>query len=291
MKLTIAFDDLSLPLPTMKPPDIRGRIIEHVLTMAAEAGVDDVELIAALALHRRMTAAELKHIVGERVFHAFYPQGKPLQPRRRGPRQPLPPRHHREGRGGRDQQAGRRVRPARLRQHQPRGDGRRPQVGRPSGWRPTSRCGTTTTPRRWCSRSRSWTSSTPRCTTPPGGSGKVIKDSVQGLPDRDDAQQRHVRPKPYDFLQKREWEWSLTRPGTMLGDARGAVGRPAEAARTRSSTTCGRLTALTQVSAPARSRRVHEPDARERATSSTSSRWRARPTSSRWGSRTSAPTT
>jgi lactate racemase len=35
MRLTIAFDDLSLPLPTMKAPDIRGRIIEQVLTMAA----------------------------------------------------------------------------------------------------------------------------------------------------------------------------------------------------------------------------------------------------------------
>jgi len=75
MRLTIAFDDLSLPLPTMRAPDIRGRIIEHVLTMAAEAGVDDVQLIAANALHRRMTAAELKHIVGERVFRSFYPQG------------------------------------------------------------------------------------------------------------------------------------------------------------------------------------------------------------------------
>src|SRR5690349_11009868 len=46
MRLTIAFDDLSLPLPTMRAPDIRQRIIEQVLTMAAEAGVDDVQLIA-----------------------------------------------------------------------------------------------------------------------------------------------------------------------------------------------------------------------------------------------------
>ncbi len=38
MRLTIAFDDLSLPLPTMRAPDIRGRIIEHVLTMAAGPG-------------------------------------------------------------------------------------------------------------------------------------------------------------------------------------------------------------------------------------------------------------
>ncbi|MBO0841681.1 MAG: DUF2088 domain-containing protein, partial [Nocardioides sp.] len=76
MRLTIAFDDLSLPLPTMKAPDIRGKIMEQVLTIAAEKDVDDVEIIAALALHRRMTAEEMKHIVGERVFRSFYPSGK-----------------------------------------------------------------------------------------------------------------------------------------------------------------------------------------------------------------------
>ncbi len=76
MKLTIAFDDLSLPLPTMKPPDVRGKIIEQVLTLAAAAGVDDVELIVATALHRRMTANEIKHVVGERVFRSFWPEQK-----------------------------------------------------------------------------------------------------------------------------------------------------------------------------------------------------------------------
>lgn len=75
MKLTIAFDDLSLPLPPMKRPDIRQRIIEQVLDLAAAAGVDDVELIAALALHRRMTESELRHAVGDRVYEAFAPQG------------------------------------------------------------------------------------------------------------------------------------------------------------------------------------------------------------------------
>ena len=75
MKLTIAFDDLSLPLPPMRRPDIRQRIIEQVLDMAAEAGVDDVHLIAALALHRRMTENELRHALGDRVYDAFAPQG------------------------------------------------------------------------------------------------------------------------------------------------------------------------------------------------------------------------
>jgi hypothetical protein len=74
MRLTIAFDDISLPLPQMKTPDIRGRIIEHVLERAARAGVDDVELIVATALHRRMTAAEIKRTVGERVYRSFWPK-------------------------------------------------------------------------------------------------------------------------------------------------------------------------------------------------------------------------
>ena len=57
MRLTIVFDDLSLPLPPMRRPDIRQRMIEQVLEMAAAKGVDDVELIAGNALHRRMTPA------------------------------------------------------------------------------------------------------------------------------------------------------------------------------------------------------------------------------------------
>src|SRR6188474_1996897 len=75
MKLTIAFDDISLPLPKMRRPDIRQRVIEAVLDLAAEAGVDDVHLIAALALHRRMTENELRHAVGDRVYDAFAPRG------------------------------------------------------------------------------------------------------------------------------------------------------------------------------------------------------------------------
>ncbi len=73
MKLTIVFDDLSIPLPPMRTPDIRSRIIEQVLELAAAAGVDDVELIAANSLHRRMTPAELRRTVGERVYRSFFP--------------------------------------------------------------------------------------------------------------------------------------------------------------------------------------------------------------------------
>jgi hypothetical protein len=75
MKLTIAFDDVSLPLPKMRRPDLRQRIIEAVLTMAADAGVDDVVLVAALALHRRMHEFELRHALGDRIYDAFEPRG------------------------------------------------------------------------------------------------------------------------------------------------------------------------------------------------------------------------
>jgi hypothetical protein len=75
MRLTIAFDDVSLPLPPMRNPDARQLVIEEVLEAAADAGVDDVVLIAALALHRRMTEAELRHALGDRVYDAFAPHG------------------------------------------------------------------------------------------------------------------------------------------------------------------------------------------------------------------------
>src|SRR5882672_7859352 len=75
MKLTICFDDISLPLPPMRRPDVRQRVIEAVLDQAAAAGVDDVHIIAALALHRRMTEDEMRHAVGDRVYDAFAPSG------------------------------------------------------------------------------------------------------------------------------------------------------------------------------------------------------------------------
>ncbi len=128
MKLTIAIDDISIPLPPMQSPDIRQLVLEEVIELAARKGVEDVKLYMANSLHRRMTADEIKHAVGERVFRSFYPKDlKNHDAEDRG--QPRLRRQDRPGRGGRDQQAGDGVRPADLREHQPRRDGRRPQVG------------------------------------------------------------------------------------------------------------------------------------------------------------------
>lgn len=74
MKLTIAFDDISLPLPPMRSPDVRQLILEEVIELAARRGVEDVKLLVANSLHRRMNTDEIKHAVGERVFRSFYPK-------------------------------------------------------------------------------------------------------------------------------------------------------------------------------------------------------------------------
>lgn len=73
MRLTCVIDDISVPLPPMVTPDVRQTILEIVLELAADSGVDDVHLIIANALHRRMTEGEMKRMVGEKIFDAFYP--------------------------------------------------------------------------------------------------------------------------------------------------------------------------------------------------------------------------
>jgi nickel-dependent lactate racemase len=73
MKVTIAFDDISLPLPPMRSPDVRQRVIEIVLEILGDHGVDDIHLIAALSVHRRMTEAELRHAVGDKVYNQYAP--------------------------------------------------------------------------------------------------------------------------------------------------------------------------------------------------------------------------
>jgi hypothetical protein len=71
MKVTIAVDDISLPLPPMKTPDLRERVLGIVLSMLAERGVDDVHIIVARGLHRRMTRGEIRRMVGSKVFRSF----------------------------------------------------------------------------------------------------------------------------------------------------------------------------------------------------------------------------
>src|SRR5881227_1086132 len=73
MKVTIAVDDISLPLPPMATPDIRQTVIEIVCEMLAGHGVDDIHIIIANCLHRKMTEWEMKRMVGQRIFSEYYP--------------------------------------------------------------------------------------------------------------------------------------------------------------------------------------------------------------------------
>jgi nickel-dependent lactate racemase len=74
MKVTIAVDDISLPLPPMKRPDVRERVLTVVLDLLADHGVDDVEIIIATSVHRRMKDWEIRHVVGDRIYGAYWPK-------------------------------------------------------------------------------------------------------------------------------------------------------------------------------------------------------------------------
>ena len=73
MKITIAFDDLSLPLPQMKKPDLRKIAIGVILKKLEQAGISDIHLIAAVCLHRKMTKKEFEVMLGKDIVKKFYP--------------------------------------------------------------------------------------------------------------------------------------------------------------------------------------------------------------------------
>ena len=65
MKVTIAIDDISLPLPPMARPDMREAMLEIVLEMLADHGVDDVHIIIATRCTAACTTGEVKRMVGD----------------------------------------------------------------------------------------------------------------------------------------------------------------------------------------------------------------------------------
>ena len=115
MRVTVAVDDISLPLPPMATPDIRQTILEIVLDMLAGHGVDDVHIIIANSLHRKMTEWEMKRMVGPRIFSEYYPDRQDRRDTTQGAAHPQ------------SSLCGKRS--ADLRQHQFRADGWRAQIG------------------------------------------------------------------------------------------------------------------------------------------------------------------
>lgn len=71
-RVTIVFGDATEPRPRMRF-DIRRDLIERILELCARVGVNDVELVCANGLHRRMTYQEFAEMLGGRVARSFLP--------------------------------------------------------------------------------------------------------------------------------------------------------------------------------------------------------------------------
>ena len=233
MKLTICFDDISLPLPPMEAPDIRQMVIETVLDMAAEAGVDDVVLIAALALHRRMTEDELRHALGDRVYDAFAPHGLLTQHDAEDPDNLI---HLGQTDQGEDVEINKRAATSDLLVYVNINlvamDGGHKSVA--TGLASYRACATTTTRRR-CA--------TPRSFMDQPTSRTALVQLAHGQAHRRMRASRSSRSRPRStttlsrrtssFLQKREWEWTLrdramfaaTSTRARPGRRRGSPGR------------------------------------------------------------------
>jgi len=73
MSVTIAIDDISLPLPKMNKPDIRESALKILLEILAQHGVTDVHIIIAISFHRRMEPFEIRWAVGKQIFESYFP--------------------------------------------------------------------------------------------------------------------------------------------------------------------------------------------------------------------------
>jgi len=230
MKLTIAFDDISLPLPKMRRPDIRQRVIEAVLDTAAEVGVDDVHIIAALALHRRMTEDELRHALGDRVYDAFTPRGQLYQHDAEDPNgmTSLGQTPH-----GEDVEINKRAAESDLLVYVNIN-----MVAMDGGWKSTAtglssyrslrhhhNVNTMRQSRSFMDQHRSelhhsnWRM------------GKVLKESGPRIFQIETTINTDTFPAPFEFLSKREWEWGAKERATYLATTKALNRTPVKLAR------------------------------------------------------------
>src|SRR2546422_6694835 len=73
MKVSIAIDDISLPLPKMPRPDVRESVLTVLVEMVAKKGVEDVHIIIAPPYHRRMALFEIRRAGGRKIFREYSP--------------------------------------------------------------------------------------------------------------------------------------------------------------------------------------------------------------------------
>lgn len=75
-KVVMAFDDVSVPLPPMQDPDIRGIIMEEAEAMCVEEGITDIKFICSVALHRFIRPDEFRLLCGKRLYEKYFPAGR-----------------------------------------------------------------------------------------------------------------------------------------------------------------------------------------------------------------------
>lgn len=77
-KILFAFDDVSIPLPPMRSPDIRAVILEEAERRCVEEGVDarDVKFVCSIALHRYIREEEFRHVCGAKLFRKYHGAGQ-----------------------------------------------------------------------------------------------------------------------------------------------------------------------------------------------------------------------
>ena len=73
MRVTVAIDDISLPLPKMNRPDIRQTVLSELIELIEAAGIRDLEIVIANSFHRKMEPFEIRWSVGSKIFDACYP--------------------------------------------------------------------------------------------------------------------------------------------------------------------------------------------------------------------------
>ena len=75
-RVLIAFDDNCQPFPETILPDIRQQSLEVLIPMLYACGVkkENIRLVCAVALHRKMKKHELARMVGPKIMSEFYPQ-------------------------------------------------------------------------------------------------------------------------------------------------------------------------------------------------------------------------
>ncbi len=241
--------------------------------MAARAGVEDVQLIVATALHRRMNASEIKRMVGERVYRSFYPND--LSNFDAEDRDALA--HIGKTDHGEDVEISRRAAESDLivyvnvnlvamdGGHKSVAVGPR-ELQEPQA--PPQRGDDAALEQLHGSRARV----TARSTTPPCGWGGCCASSGVKIFQIETTVNSETFPKNMGFLNKREWEWGAYDQGLMMAARKGVeLSPPRDAPRVL----------------PARrgSLQDHRRSTRARSRPSTSARSRTCTASSSWRSR------